>query len=98
MNGFQDRMATLRQEFVRRCPADRAALLTAQAERDWAELERIAHSLAGRAGLFGFAAFGTAARDLEITLSRASSDEQVDVALRTLLAAFPDAPSDPTSR
>ena len=49
-----DPLAKLRTAFQRRAARDRAALIKGLAEGDAAQVERIAHGLAGSAGLFGF--------------------------------------------
>jgi len=68
MTGFDDRMAELRTRFVERAKEDRAALTAALVEGDHAAVRRIAHSLAGNAGIFGFPGITDAARAIEDAL------------------------------
>lgn len=56
-----DPLAVLRAEFRVRLAEDRAALAQALAGRDLDRVERVAHGLAGAAGLFGFSDIGAAA-------------------------------------
>ena len=56
-----DPLAGLRAEFCVRAAEDRAALAQALARGDQDTLERVAHGLAGSAGLFGFSDIGAAA-------------------------------------
>ncbi len=53
MDEFERRMDALRSRFVERAAADAAALRGAWAARDMESIRRIAHSLAGNAGMFG---------------------------------------------
>jgi len=56
-----DPLAALRAEFRIRAVEDRAALAQALAVSDLDRVERVAHGLAGSAGLFGFTDVGAAA-------------------------------------
>jgi len=56
-----DPLAALRAEFCVRATEDRAALAQALAVGDLDRAERVAHGLAGSAGLFGFTDIGAAA-------------------------------------
>lgn len=56
-----DPLAPLRARFQARAAIEAAALAQALAAGEAAEVERIAHGLAGAAGLFGFADVGAAA-------------------------------------
>lgn len=56
-----DPLTALRAEFCVRAVEDRAALAQALAVGDLDRVERVAHGLAGSAGLFGFTDIGAAA-------------------------------------
>ncbi|WP_428156186.1 Hpt domain-containing protein [Brevundimonas sp.] len=56
-----DPLAALRAEFCVRAVEDRAALAQALAVGDLDRVERVAHGLAGSAGLFEFTDIGAAA-------------------------------------
>ena len=86
-----DPFAPLRQRFLTRC-ADQLAALKAIAERQASlpddsndQLIRIAHSLAGAAGTFGFAAISTRASALETLLVEQADGGTVRVALDALI-------------
>ena len=65
MADFQARMAGLRARFLVQAARETDELTAhAQAQR-WDVMRDICHGLAGRAGLFGFAALGDAARHVE---------------------------------
>ena len=68
MTGFEDRMAALRARFVERAGEDRAVMSAALHAGDHAAMRRIAHSLAGNAGIFGFTEITGAARAIEDAL------------------------------
>ena len=87
-----DPFAPLRQRFLTRC-ADQLAELKAIARgRDSQPLRsndpliRIAHSLAGAAGTFGFADIGTRASTLETLLVEQTDEGAVSTALDALVA------------
>ena len=61
MTGFGERMTELRARFLDRIAADRAALEAAERASDSPEIRRIAHGLAGAAGIFGFPEISEAA-------------------------------------
>ncbi|MCO8030806.1 Hpt domain-containing protein [Brevundimonas diminuta] len=63
MNG--DPLEPLRLRFRERAGADSLALADALARADAAEIERLAHSLAGAAGLFGFVEVGDLALQID---------------------------------
>lgn len=83
-------MATLRLQFLHTCSERNLALREAWSGRDRAALGQIAHSLAGRAGMFGFAEIGAAARALELSIER-GDQEALEPALGALLQALHDA-------
>jgi HPt (histidine-containing phosphotransfer) domain-containing protein len=56
-----DPLAALRGDFVIRARADRADLIAALTAGDLTRIERLAHGLAGSAGIFGYAEASAAA-------------------------------------
>lgn len=70
MSDFDERMAALGERFRARCRADLEPLRDALAMDERAKVASLAHSLAGNAGLFGFAELGERAVALE-TAARA---------------------------
>jgi HPt (histidine-containing phosphotransfer) domain-containing protein len=85
-----DPFAPLRQRFLARC-ADQLAELKAVREGGLfpdsnAPLIRIAHSLAGAAGTFGFAEISVRASELETLLIEQVDDGTVHAALDALIA------------
>jgi HPt (histidine-containing phosphotransfer) domain-containing protein len=87
MTDFDDRLAALRARFLARAADDRAALATAQKANDREAIRRIAHGLAGAAGVFGFADISAAARAVE-----EAGEDDIRSRLAHLLALL-DAPS-----
>ena len=65
MTEFDDKMAELRQRFVDRCPAWLGDLDAALDARDGEAVARLAHRLAGNAGMFGYPELSEAAAELE---------------------------------
>lgn len=65
MTAFDARMAQLRARFLDRAREDRARLVSAMAAGDTGEIRRIAHSLAGSGGVFGFPEVSACARRVE---------------------------------
>ncbi|MCA0010865.1 Hpt domain-containing protein [Mesorhizobium sp. B292B1B] len=86
-----DPFAALRQRFLARC-ADQLAALKATRERSAAPgtsgdaLARIAHSLAGAAGTFGFAEISARASALEALLIEKEHEAAAEAALDALIA------------
>ena len=72
MGDFEDRMAGLRLRFIDRAARDRGAVEAALAQEDRSSLRHLAHGLAGTAGIFGFAAIGQAAQQVEDLLDEDS--------------------------
>lgn len=70
MNGFEDRMAQLRARFVTRATRERDELKAARTRGDRQEMRRLAHSLSGAGGLFGFPDISEAAEQLERAIDR----------------------------
>ncbi|MGK6354658.1 Hpt domain-containing protein [Sphingomonas sp. DT-207] len=65
MSDFDDRLAGLRARFLARAADDHAALAAAREAGDREAIQRIVHSLAGGAGIFGFPEISAAARAVE---------------------------------
>jgi HPt (histidine-containing phosphotransfer) domain-containing protein len=83
VNPIEERMAALRARFATAAPAEAAELEYALEAGDADAMRRIAHGLAGRAGMFGFAALGAAALRAD-----EASDAQLPKAARALLMAL----------
>lgn len=83
-----DPLAPLRARFQARAAIEAAALAEALAAGEAAEVERIAHGLAGAAGLFGFADVGAAAIavDQAFAAGRPIDAAKVDRLIETLQA------------
>lgn len=79
-------MDALRSRFRERAAADAGALRDAWEIRDRAALRRIAHALAGNAGLFGHPQLGEAARALDDALGEPASDERLAAMLEAVFA------------
>lgn len=83
---LEERMAELRARFVARSISEKPLLLAALAAMDRAELRRIAHGMAGGAGLFGCPALGRAGSALEIAIADEGPDLLVQAMCGKLLA------------
>jgi HPt (histidine-containing phosphotransfer) domain-containing protein len=68
MNDFDARMTELRARFAEEAKKDRERLIKALADDDYHLIRSIAHSMAGRAGLFGFPEVSEKAAALESAL------------------------------
>lgn len=88
MTQFDQKMDALRTRFISRASSEIAALCEAHLEHDEAAMRRIAHSLAGNAGLFGWPELGQRAREFEELLDRPASAEEVRAKLDAVLAAI----------
>ena len=78
-------MSRLRDRFVERSRADRVALSTAFDADDRGELRRLAHSLSGAGGLFGFPQISARAAELEHAVDRNEPRDRLLDHLRALL-------------
>lgn len=65
MADFDARMAALRARFVAQAAAEADPIAAHAQAGQWDALGSICHRLAGRAGLFGFAAIGDMAREID---------------------------------
>jgi HPt (histidine-containing phosphotransfer) domain-containing protein len=72
---FNERMERLRQRFRQRSGGDRAALEAALERQDTVEMKRLAHSLSGAAGIFGYPVISERAAALEAALDRNEAPE-----------------------
>ncbi|RYD68473.1 MAG: Hpt domain-containing protein [Sphingomonadales bacterium] len=70
MTDFAERFELLRRRFVERAGEDADAIESAARATDWTVVRDIAHSLSGRAGMFGFPALSDAARMIETAVDR----------------------------
>ncbi|MBO9518900.1 MAG: Hpt domain-containing protein [Porphyrobacter sp.] len=89
MKQFEEKMALLRTRFVARAQTEVAELREAHRQGDMTTMRRIAHSLAGNAGLFGWPEFGAHARELESVLEQAAANEEILPKLEALIAEMP---------
>jgi HPt (histidine-containing phosphotransfer) domain-containing protein len=93
-DGFEGRLATLRRRFLERATAESEALeelasdLDSGAQRAHAQqqIRRIAHSLAGAGGTFGFTRISNCAVELEEFVSDVPDSPDLAAACRTLIA------------
>ena len=85
MTAFDDRLRELRQRFIDRSRLDRDLLTTALATNDHPEMQRLAHSLAGAGGLFGFPEISDAGQRLEDALDENADAGDVRAAGEALL-------------
>ena len=92
---FDERMAQLRVRFLTRAAAERLQLADAAERLDREELRRLAHGIAGSAGVFGFPDIGERARALEEAVDAGCGEAELSsltVALTDLMEAA-DLPS-----
>lgn len=86
MADFDARMAALRARFIAQV-AQEAALITSHARGGaWGEVRSLCHGLAGRAGMFGFAPLGDAAREVEEAIDAEASEPALRPLVERLLA------------
>lgn len=90
MDEFERRMEALKARFVERAVGDGLALREARAAGDRVGMRRIAHGLAGNAGLFGQPQLGETASALDDALGTPASDEQLAPLLEAVLALIPE--------
>lgn len=89
MGEFERRMNGLRARFAERARGDGEALQRAWADRDLDALQRISHSLAGNAALFGHPELGAAACSLEAALEDSCPDQQLEAKVIAVVALIP---------
>lgn len=88
MKGLNDRLAELRAGFVVRSREDRQTLIRSRREGDLATMRRVAHSLAGNGGIFGFPEISEVARQLETALEAGQVPDAICKGLEARLAAL----------
>ncbi len=71
MSGIEDRLSLLRARFLERARSDAEALAAALQSGDIATISRLAHGIAGNAGLFGFPDVSAEASSLEYAIEEA---------------------------
>ena len=69
------RLAAIAERFAAQAGETVAEIATALDREDWPELARLSHSLAGRAGMFGYGAIGDAARSVEEAVDAGLADD-----------------------
>jgi len=72
MSEFDERLAALAARFFVEATGSIAFIEACLARRDWIDLSARCHSLAGRAGMFGQAPLGEAARAVEEAIDAAA--------------------------
>lgn len=75
MTDIDRRLAELAERFAAQAGDAAASIEGSRARRDWPALSTACHSLAGRAGMFGYPDLGEAARAVEEAI-----DERADAA------------------
>jgi len=78
-------MARLKHRFVERSRGDREALVKALGDDERDELRRLAHSLSGAGGIFGFAGISECAAQLEQGVDRDDPPDRLRELLDALL-------------
>ena len=90
MSAFDERMAELRAHFLERAAAQRAELEAALAAGEREEIRRIAHSLAGSGGVFGFPRVSEDAQAVEEAVDAGPGDEELKSIAAQLLKRLRD--------
>jgi len=71
------RLAAIAERFAAQVGETATEIAAALDREDWSELARLGHSLAGRAGMFGYAAIGEAARRVEEAVDAGLSGDAI---------------------
>jgi len=79
------RLAAIAERFAAQAGETATEIAAALGREDWSELARLGHSLAGRAGMFGYGAIGDAARRVEEAVDAGLSGEEIAGLIRDLL-------------
>ena len=79
------RLAAIAERFAAQAGETAAEISAALDREDWSELARLGHSLAGRAGMFGYGAIGEAARAVEEAVNAGLSNEMIACLTQDLL-------------
>lgn len=85
MGEIDARLAALAERFAAQAAETGVAIEDSLERGDRAELSRLSHSLAGRAGMFGYGAIGDAARAVEEAIDAGRSPDDVNGLTRDLL-------------
>jgi HPt (histidine-containing phosphotransfer) domain-containing protein len=85
-------MARLKERFIERSQGDRETLVAALESNDRETLRRVAHSLSGAGGIFGFPGISENAALLEQAIDRDDPPDQLHERLGRLLAAIDTSP------
>lgn len=85
MNGMDERLAALGARFVEQAIESVDTIEACLASRVWADLAVPCHSLAGRAGMFGHAAVGDAARAVEEAIDAKAAPGEIERLTAVLL-------------
>jgi HPt (histidine-containing phosphotransfer) domain-containing protein len=92
LTALEDRLRTLRHRFVEAAAADADTVEAQAAAMNWLAVRDISHSIAGRAGMFGFSALSDTARSLEIAVDAGDAPERLLILGSALVAALRDLP------
>lgn len=79
------RLAAIAERFAAQAGETAAEIAAALDREDWSELARLSHNLAGRAGMFGYAAIGEAARGVEEAVDAGLSGDTIASLAQDLL-------------
>jgi HPt (histidine-containing phosphotransfer) domain-containing protein len=71
------RLAAIAERFAAQAGETAADIGAALDRENWSELAQLGHSLAGRAGMFGYGAIGEAARAVEEAVNAGLSNEMI---------------------
>lgn len=89
MADFDARMAALRERFVAQTAREARAMAEHVQAQRWDAVRDLCHGLAGRAGMFGFAALGEVAREVEEAVDAGRSPVRLRTLIDRLLAEVP---------
>jgi len=93
MTGFEEKLEALRARFVQRAAVDADAIAERATAGDWAAVRDVSHGLAGRAGMFGFAALSDAAKDLEDAVDAGADADRLDALSGALVSDLRNLPA-----
>lgn len=82
------RLAAIAERFAAQAAETAADIGAALDRQDWSELARLGHSLAGRAGMFGYGRIGDAARRVEEAVDAGFSGEAITKLTQDLLGCL----------
>lgn len=88
MSDAEAQMRRLRERFLARAESDRATMISALAVGDRAGLLKLAHGLAGVAGIFGYGDISSRASALEDAVDAGAGEEMVSVLAQALIDAL----------